>query len=147
MIDDELLARLRTNPLDEETRGVYADWLEEQGLVHRAAFLRATELATRRAIAVAHPEDAAWRAVVTHQPLVRCVSLHRQGCAIPWEHHATTEDDQERRCGTCRRVVFYCTTLEKLERLGSTARRSVALDLALDEDVAKDLYDAVTPID
>jgi len=147
VIEAELLARLRAKPLDDETRAVYADWLEQQGLVHRAVFLRATELAARRAIAVAHPGDAAWRAVVTRQSLARCATLHRQGCAIPWEHHATTDDDLERRCATCRRVVFYCTTLEEVEWLSSKARRCLAFDLALDEAVAKDRCDAVTPPD
>lgn len=147
MIEAELLARLRANPRDDETRAVYADCLEEQGLVHRAAFLRATELGARHAIAIAHPGDAAWRAVVTRQPLARCASMYRQGCAIPWEHHATTDDDLERRCATCRRTVFYCATLEELVRLGSTAARCIAIDLALDEAVAKDRYDAVRPSD
>lgn len=145
MIDrtgDELLARLRSDPLDDDTRTVYADWLEERGLAARAAFLRATDLATRRAIAIANPDDAAWRSVVTRQPLARCASLFKQGCAIPWERHAVTDDDQQRVCATCRRAVFYCAELGRLEQLARTAKRCIVLDLALDEDAAKDLYDA-----
>ncbi len=145
MIEDELLARLRANPLDGETREVYADWLEQQGLVHRATFLRAPDLASRRAAALQDPSAASWRAAVTRQPLARCASLFRQGCAIRWEQHATTDDDTVRHCATCSQPVFYFTTVEEMERsVRVGAKRCFALDLGLDEVTAKDRYDAIT---
>lgn len=140
---NELLDRLRANPLDDETRAVYADWLEQHGELDRAAFLRAPDLATRRALAIANPDDGAWRALVARQPLARCAALYRQGCAIPWESHAPTSDGDRRTCTTCERAVFYITTLDELERIGSTAKRCFTLDLALDETAAKDLYDGL----
>ncbi len=141
-IEDELLERLRANPLDEETRSVYADWLEQHGFIHRAAFLRAIDRAGRRAAALADPGDARWRAVVARQPLARCTTLYKQGCAIAWEHHARTEDDLRRQCATCQRAVFYFTELAELERVGA-APRCFTIDAALDEDEAKDRYDRV----
>ncbi len=142
MIEDELLARLRANPLDEETRAVYADWLEQQGLVHRAAFLRAPDLATRRTLAIADPSGASWRALVTRQPITRCGRLYRQGCSMQWEHLATTVDDQTRHCRSCERDVTFCTTLEAATNQGR-ARECVVIDLALDDNEAKDWYDQI----
>lgn len=145
MIEDELLAQLRANPQDEETRAVYADWLEQQGHVHRAAFLRAPDLRSRHVAAIGDPDGARWRAAVTRQPLARCASLFRQGCATRWEQHATTDDDTVRHCVTCSQPVFYFATVEEMERsVGVGVKRCFALDLALDEVTAKDRYDAIT---
>ena len=144
-VEDELFDRLRANSLDLETRSVYADWLEGHGFVERAAFLRATDLAARRAAALAAPEDARWRAVVTLQPLSRCGRLYRQGCGIAWEQHARTADDAIRQCTTCNRSVYYYATLDELVH-GPGAidmQRCFTTDLALDEDAAKDRYDAI----
>lgn len=145
MIEAELLARLRANPLDDETRSVYADWLEEQGLVHRAAFLRARDVRARHVAAICDPDGARWRAAVTRQPLARCAGLFRQGCATAWEHHATTADDLVRHCATCSQPVFYFSTVEEIERsVAGGMKRCFALDLALDETIAKDRYDSLT---
>lgn len=39
-VEDDFTARLRQNPEDEANRAIFADWLEEQGRIAEAMFIR-----------------------------------------------------------------------------------------------------------
>lgn len=117
-------------------------------------------------IAIAMPrEEAAWRAVVVDAPIVRCgmteqrnrpVGLHVKPlvgnhCDRTWRTAGPTGHDLVRRCPArgvtplgelrgCDGLVRYCTSLQACADAG-TARESIVLDPALDQDAALRAYD------
>lgn len=108
------IASLRKTPDDDAMRGVYADWLEENGDASRAAFLRRLDgeggLASR--------DDTSWRAIVSRASIVGC--RHTE-CPARWHALRLIDGiDNRRTCGRCEQTVVYCTSLEDAENHGRT---------------------------
>lgn len=103
---------------EEGGRSVYADWLEQQGAVDRAGYLRSGTPAA--------PGDARWRAVLG-EARIDCFS---PGCPKQWSALARTAQDNLRTCATCTRTVHYCTSIATIE---NETRRGVpiAIDAGL----------------
>jgi uncharacterized protein (TIGR02996 family) len=145
----QLIAGLRANPLDDDLRAVYADWLEANGHPTRAQFLRAeteaarpgVELVVRLDLLAPRPEHA-WRAVVARATISRCDGFTRAlSCPGRWDAlRPDLGDDTVRHCDTCMRTVPYCISDAAAKRAGKT-RAPIALDAAVGRDRALAAYD------
>ncbi|MBX3232217.1 MAG: TIGR02996 domain-containing protein [Labilithrix sp.] len=137
--EQAFLAALLADPRDDETRLVYADWLEEHGKTAHAEFLR-TQVAARgkrkdgpsaaegfaeasaRLAELAPLVEVAWRARVAMAAVQACgeQATGRPGrvafeleCTQRWDDMVPTEIEGIRRCTACRKDVAYVTTLEQ----------------------------------
>ncbi len=144
--ESDFLRKLLENPADDTTRLVYADWLDEQAnetAILKARFIRfeieAANLPdeTLRRAAVnsqlrkqAAALDLNWLAIVSHPALEECRLRFEFECPMKWESLTATEDAKIRHCGSCKRSVHYCDTIEEARE---RARRDecVAVSLAL----------------
>jgi uncharacterized protein (TIGR02996 family) len=122
-------------PIEAELRGaiaqridgghmVYADWLEEQGEVARAEFLRIEErlLATppgstfdnlnQRRYVLAETIDVYWRVEVARPLIEATVTTALDACPRDWGSLERTERPDIRRCGTCQGSITYCTDID-----------------------------------
>lgn len=134
------LTTLRANPADDETRLVYADWLEARGYPIGARYLRLelegeidyerSEL-VGRAITIT---DEAWRSIVSRGRIGGCVVPH---CPRRW--HRLERGDRSRSCATCKRTVRYCTTIDEVARCGQ-AHTLVVIDAALSRREAAHVF-------
>ncbi|MBA3395277.1 MAG: TIGR02996 domain-containing protein [Deltaproteobacteria bacterium] len=116
-----LIKAVRDEPEDAASAAVYADWLEENGFLSRAKFIRDPSSAH------ALPEDLEWRAIVSHAPIATCA---KPMCAKRWSAMETTvEDPLVRVCGGCMKPVRYCTKLDEV-------RTAVLLDIEVCADAA-----------
>jgi uncharacterized protein (TIGR02996 family) len=157
MTDGEgFLDALRSRPADDAARGVYADWLEEQGdpaSAAKAAYLRvecvlsevgpgdarkAKRLVAKRQ-KLAASLDVSWLAVVSKPGLEDCGTRFRLECPKRWDRLHPTPEDRVRFCATCQRRVHYCDTIananERAQRgeciaVGTQVERK-PLDLAI----------------
>jgi uncharacterized protein (TIGR02996 family) len=157
--DGNFLAQLLADPAANDTRLVYADWLEERGdaaSAGKAEFLRVTvELAAgrgpkrwrkarqKRLQQLAAGLDTDWLAVVSRLAVENC---HRkQAAAAPglradvrfdflcerrWEGLRPTDDPAVRFCDGCRHNVYYCDTIGEA-RLHAWERHCIAVDLGV----------------
>jgi uncharacterized protein (TIGR02996 family) len=136
--EQDLLETLRVNPRDDETRAVYADWLEERGKVAQADFLR-TQVVARRVSSADDPAFAAasarltslasmvgigWRARVamTFVEPTTCGAAagadqeplgFELACPMRWDEMAPTPLDGVRSCRACKKDVVYCASIEE----------------------------------
>ncbi len=113
--EPELLAAIEQQ--EEGARAVYADWLEEQGDMDRAEFVRCQDRIHElpdgldRFAAIEHVRalslvlDAAWRVIVV-RPLIR--NCRRDGCQREWGKLVPTHTSDLRVCRTCdARIEFH----------------------------------------
>ena len=114
-----LVTALRANPMDNATRHVYADWLEQHGFESRARFLRNEE---------ASDADVGWRAVLSWA----FVACSTKGCAKTWAKMQQTSFDNVRTCAQCTKQVRYCGSLVEVK---NEASRDV--ELALDATLSR----------
>ena len=133
---------------DDASRMVYADWLEENGDIRRAEFLRCQELLrsletddpearmlfveqSRRLRQLATLVDLEWRMRVARAPVEGC-NVHVRfdfACPKQWSDLVETEHPDVRFCELCRQQVFYCTTIPEA-RQHAWRGRCVAVDIA-----------------
>lgn len=122
-IECDLIAAMREQRSDPTTAIVYADWLEQNGHDVRARFLR-DELAEH-----APPDDARWRAIVSHPGIPSCMTPE---CPGQWAAMTDTPFDNVRSCARCTRQVHYCTSLVEVQAHARRATGELALDASLD---------------
>lgn len=150
-VERHLLEELRRHPGDGELRAVYADWLDEQGHAARAEFLR-TQLAVAGAASASDPAFVrasarlaelapevgdGWRARVAMSFIERCPTTRRRGealgfelvCPMRWDKLAATDREGIRFCGSCRREVTYCTSIEQARTIAEEGG-CIAVDVA-----------------
>jgi uncharacterized protein (TIGR02996 family) len=143
------LAALRLDPSDDETRLVYADWLEAAECPVTAGYLR-LELAGRvdittselveRATMITTPE---WRVLVCRGPIGHCDRMQR--CPGRWHALAPTREPFTRDCTTCAQPVHYCPDREAVARHGEQRTR-VVFDAIVDISSGTDAYLGRHPI-
>jgi uncharacterized protein (TIGR02996 family) len=143
--DDNFLAQLQTDPAANDTRLVYADWLEERGdpaSAAKAEFLRVTvELAAgkgpkrwrkareKRLQQLAAGLDTDWLAVVSRLAVENCHRKQAEAepglrvdgrfdflCERRWEGMRPTDDPTVRFCDSCRHNVYCCDTIGAARR-------------------------------
>ena len=112
--EPELLAAI--DHQDHATRLVYADWLEEQGDLERAEYMRlqdsvveladdiSRDIVRRRIIELDKKLDAAWRVIVARPQIVQCKS---ECCPGDWGSLGPTHRTDLRTCGQCKELVQY----------------------------------------
>src|SRR5262245_47389611 len=133
MTEQDFLNAILDRPTLDDTRLIYADWLEEQG--GRECETKALYLRTMLEIAPSSPEnwpaeivdelrliakalDPAWLAVVSRLPVENC---QRHGttpgfsftylCDMQWDQLGPTQDDKVRKCQLCNKNVYYCDSV------------------------------------
>ena len=131
-----LVDALRADPRDTATRDVYADWLEGQGEIDRARFVRG-------GAAPAPPAGAAWRAVVSRARVREC---WHDGCPGRWDALAATHFDNLRSCGTCDARVGYSTSLVEIQLRAARRERFVADDALDPTDVQNAVFEQRVPL-
>ncbi len=144
--EDAFLAKILSNPADNVTRLVYADWLEERGdaeSVTKSRFLRIDhELAQ---LPDNHPRQMLfrdelkqlmvglpipWIAVVARVKIENCRVKFEFVCPKQWNNLQATKDQTVRFCDQCRKRVHYCRTI--IEARGhAIAGECVAIDSRL----------------
>jgi uncharacterized protein (TIGR02996 family) len=151
-LEDRFLDALRASPGDDETRSVYADWLEERGQRLKAEFLRiqcrlgrlpdgsphVLEL-DERLRAISPASDAWWRAVTSRPSIEQCGARLARSCPKRWAALLPTADPAVRHCRTCDRSVRYCATLTEVLANGGS-RGCVVFDASLARDEALAAY-------
>lgn len=144
--EEKLLADIAAG--DDASRVVYADWLEENGDIRRAEFLRTqeqmrsivTDDADARLAFVEHSRrlrqlatlvELEWRMKVARAPVEGCKVDIKFNFACPkqWSELVETENPDVRFCDLCRQQVFYCTTIPEA-RQHAWRGRCVAVDIA-----------------
>lgn len=139
----QFLEDIRKSRESTELREQYADWLEAQGEVDKAGFLRAQVAmitlstsdpgfhdAAREVTRLIARTDTGWRARVAQTSLTNCYSFLVK-CPRRWDSLDPTDNPTVRNCDACRRQVHYCLTQEDLS-LHAAAGDCVVVDLALD---------------
>jgi uncharacterized protein (TIGR02996 family) len=125
--EDPFLRSIRERPDDEETRLVYADWLEDRGddaSLARARFIRLEQEAattssgrlveiSRELQRLAGGIEPAWLAVVSRPRIEKCEVGFEFECPQNWDRLAPTAAASVRFCSECRRNVYYCATREE----------------------------------
>lgn len=125
--EDEFLAQLRREPSDDDTRFVYADWLEEHSRNAESQFLRFQ--AKLRSMSVDDPKfelmgvqlrnmasllDPKWRAVVSYAPIEQCDVRFDFPCPKQWTAlEPTSEGENVRFCGSCKKNVYFSHNLDE----------------------------------
>jgi uncharacterized protein (TIGR02996 family) len=112
---------------DDDSRTIYADWLEERGELVRAEFLRVQQTivdapidtleqkavfltATRRLCELAASIDVDWRMRVARPAVEGCRLAFEIPCKMDWGQLEPTDRPDIRHCNTCRKTVRYCTS-------------------------------------
>lgn len=149
-VEQRMLVALRDRPDDDETREVYADWLEVNGHAVRAEFLR-TQLQLRHVHAADQPAftkaaerlatlatqiGEGWRARVAMAFIEGCSKRQRTlgmelVCPMRWDKLAPTEIDGVRSCGACKQTVTYCTSIDHAMTVAQSGG-CVAIDLGVE---------------
>jgi len=136
------LVTLRTNPGDDETRMVYADWLEGNGFNAKAQLLRLRE----HLDTYMHKNSSAldWRVVAVRTPIERCI---QNKCPGYWDALVPiAASDFARTCQVCRREVRYCGELAEVSAAG-WENMPVVFDAGLDRVAAHATYrDPTAPL-
>ena len=157
--DDNFLAQLLAGPAANDTRLVYADWLEERGdpaSAAKAEFLRVTvELAAgrgpkgwrkarrKRLQELAAGLDTGWLAVVSRLAVENCQCKREDAepgrrhdirfdflCERRWKGLRPTDDPAVRFCDGCRHNVYYCDTIGEA-RHHAWDQHCIAVDLGV----------------
>ena len=110
-----------SDPTDEVSRLVYADYLDERD-DPRGQFLRLEVAEARgephdgdRLAELRRRLDADWLTQVERPAVEKCplpVLKFAYRCPKRWDHLRLTEDESVRHCDTCDRPVFYCRSIE-----------------------------------
>ncbi|MEO8701206.1 MAG: FHA domain-containing protein [Kofleriaceae bacterium] len=125
---------------DEASRTVYADWLEQQGRMHQAEFLRAQEALVIAEVGseefrthsqqmreLAERLEVTWRYKVARPVVENCLAVELE-CPREWGSLEPTEQSNVRYCGACAKRVYYSNTVEAARE--HVARgRCVAIDI------------------
>lgn len=140
----EFLRKLAASPGDDELRIVLADWLEENGRIDDAKFVRLQlelpkmaedSAAFREARIKLHnlSEDLPldWRRTVARPPIENCDVRFEFQCPKQWGALEPTDDPNQRFCGACRKNVHYAPTVDVARRL-AIAGQCVAVDIRQD---------------
>jgi uncharacterized protein (TIGR02996 family) len=155
--DAAFLSKLLELPGDDDTRLVYADWLDDQDdpvSSAQAEFLRVTvELARqpgkkgwkkqrrKRLQALAAELDTSWLAVVSCLAIENCQRTQAEQftrmassfefvCDRRWEDLQTTDNQAVRSCDACRQNVHYCDTITEA-RQHAWDGHCIAIDLGV----------------
>lgn len=105
--DAQFLAELRRHPTDGATRMVYADLLEQRGMLAMANFVRGTDT-DDDPNDLLEQSDLAWRAI-TSTDAIQCTTAD---CPRTWDRLPPSPDDERcRRCTVCSKAVRYCGTI------------------------------------
>jgi uncharacterized protein (TIGR02996 family) len=159
-VEASFLAALQASPNDDETRTVYADWLEERGQTIKAEFLglqiklaRITDTSTPEAIvisnrlrAISPASDAWWRALTSRPAIEKCEVRFEFKCPKKWSSLTLLNEPTVRYCGTCDRRVHFCASLVEVVEHGA-AQDCVAFDASLLRDEANEAYDRASEDD
>jgi uncharacterized protein (TIGR02996 family) len=120
------------------SREIYADWLEEQGDLTRAEFLRLGEEAptamdeerfqqvAARLRYLGSLIDLEWRKKVARPAIENCG--FELECPKQWSELAPTNAGNVRYCNSCQKRVFYCATVSEA-RTHAIAGDCVAVDV------------------
>lgn len=156
--DKAFIHTITENPAELTGWLAYADWLDERD-DPRAEFIR---LEVRRgelpADAPERPEneqqlrdlrktlDPDWVAVFDRPPIENCDEAFKFQCPKQWVALTGTDDPKVRRCEGCRKLVYYCATIDEAHEHAQLGR-CVAVSLAVlrsPGDLAEDaLLDSV----
>jgi uncharacterized protein (TIGR02996 family) len=115
---------------EEGSRLVYADWLETQGDMVRAEFLRIQdriwkvgnpdfEVLSERMRELAVNIKAGWRRRVARVLIGNCLELE----CPRWGALSPTEQPRERYCSSCNKNVYYCGTRDEWTRHAEEGHR------------------------
>ncbi len=133
--------RLLANVAQREdgSRMVYSDWLEEHGDPTRAEFLRLQEIVPQlaegshfeataaRMRQLSESISIAWRRKVARPLIENCLGIELE-CPKDWGSLSATERTNVRHCDSCRKKVYYCTSIDEA-RTHARAGECVAVDL------------------
>lgn len=147
-------------PMDDDTRAVYADWLEEHGRHDEAEFLRAQievkgmapqhprfEALSKRITTLGPTMSSSWRRAVARPLIERCDASERQDsngvrfelqCPQRWDQLQSTGSPSRRHCDVCNRDVHYASNIVAARRL-AMAGHCVAVDVAPEHRYPGDL--------
>jgi len=127
---------------DAHSRVVYADWLEEQGDLARADFLRVQDQLvglrtddvrfgglTARLSALAAQIAPSWRIQIATPSVERCGAAFDFRCPMTWSALQPTARDGVRHCNGCQRDVYYALSVGEARAFASSGH-CVALDAA-----------------
>lgn len=148
MTDEEATLLKAIAQHDEAARLVYADWLEGNGDVKRAEFLRLQQALvgsppaddagralfkhrTERLRWLADAIDPAWRAAVARPLVENCDAHFDFACPMEWGQLTETADPKVRGCNLCEEPVYYCTTIGEARR-HAAQQRCVAIDITVE---------------
>jgi uncharacterized protein (TIGR02996 family) len=112
---------------DDNSRTVYADWLEERGELARAEFVRLQQSIIDAPMATAAQRDAfltrskrlrelaasidvEWRMRVARPAVEGCRVAFEIPCKMDWGTLEPTSRPDVRKCNTCRKTVHYCVS-------------------------------------
>ncbi|MBX3231528.1 MAG: TIGR02996 domain-containing protein [Labilithrix sp.] len=139
--EQTFLDALERGPTDDETRSVYADWLEEQGRPLEAEFLRAQieirglaadsvrfAMLSGRVREIGRDLPPSWRRTVARPPVEKCHTRFEVTCPKAWDKMTPTANPNQRHCGTCDQIVYYARTVEEA-RLHAMNRRCLVVDV------------------
>jgi uncharacterized protein (TIGR02996 family) len=154
--EEEFLEVIRKNPKDNDTRLVYADWLEEHGHPKRAELLRLqcgldevdehddqqVKRMELKLEALSPQDEAWWRTLISRSPIDKCEVLpdFKFKCPKRWSQLTPTPRDTIRFCESCQREVFFCSSLSDIRYRASRAE-CVAFDSSLRRKRALTVYD------
>jgi uncharacterized protein (TIGR02996 family) len=133
---------------DEASRLVYADWLEANGRVVHAEFVRLQQVLvgppptddagralfkrrTERLRVLAETIDPAWRQAVARPLVENCDAHFDFACPMEWGQLTETGDAKVRACKLCEEPVYYCTTIGEA-RTHAFANQCVAIDITVE---------------
>jgi uncharacterized protein (TIGR02996 family) len=141
--EQSFLSILRANPMDSDTRLVYADWLEGNGFNAKAQLLRLREHLDT--FMHRNATDIDWRVVAVRTPVEHCI---QNKCPGFWDALAAGGmSDFSRNCGNCKHSVRYCGDLAEV-RMAGWENAPVVFDAGLDRVAAHAIYrDPQAPID
>jgi uncharacterized protein (TIGR02996 family) len=137
-VEKGFLDALLKEPDSSEHRLIYADWLEEQGDLRRAEFLRLEVLLaqltlgdpqrapTRDRLRELLPEIGAdWLALLDRTLILNCRG--QEDCPGRWEKLSLTVKARIRECGTCHKFVQHARTEDEARELDAEGK-CVAVD-------------------
>jgi uncharacterized protein (TIGR02996 family) len=140
-IEMRFLEMIELRPFDDDTRHVYADWLEENGRMQEAEMIRVQielkslasgedprlhELSARLKL-LANGLPIAWRRVVAQPAIERCDLRFELVCPKRWDALRATRSPEVRFCDGCHKHVYYAASVPEA-REHARYGRCVAVD-------------------
>jgi uncharacterized protein (TIGR02996 family) len=160
--EKRFLDAIEATPMDDDTRSVYADWLEEQDRHDEAEFLRAQievkgmapqhprfEVLSKRITTLGPTMPQGWRRAVARPLIEQCDVNDAKGervehvrfelqCPQRWDQLQPTGSPGRRHCGVCKKDVHYASNIVAARRL-AMAGECVAVDVAPEQRYPGDL--------